>query len=183
MYPVEIVGPRLKIRDFVASDLQDMFDYANDEETARFMTFSVPQSPEDTRPFLEASMAEAKEEPRTQYEMGIEMSGRIVGACGLRLKKRKPWEAEMGYILRRDLWGRGLMTEAVNLLLDFGFGELELHRICATHDPDNLASKRVMEKVGMQYEGRHREDMRTNKGEWRDSELRSILATDRRPEN
>jgi [ribosomal protein S5]-alanine N-acetyltransferase len=180
MYPVELSGERVKVRDFVASDLQSIFEYASDEETARFMTFTAATSPQDSRPFLEAAMAFAKADPRAQYDMGIELDGVIVGGCSLRVDHRRSYEAEMGYVLKRELWGRGLMSEVVNLLFDFGFGELDLHRISAFHDPDNAASRRVMEKAGMQYEGVLRENLRNNRGEWRDSELRSILVTDRR---
>src|SRR5207248_1777762 len=63
--------------------------------------------------------------------------------------------AELGYMLGRDSWGRGIAAEAARLLLDFAFGELGLHRVFAVVDEDNPASIRVVEKLGLRREARH----------------------------
>lgn len=70
-----------------------------------------------------------------------------------------------------------MATEAARLLIDFGFKELHLHRIYATCDPRNIASYKVMEKLGLTFEGRMRENLLIKDG-WRDSLLYSILETD-----
>ena len=88
---------------------------------------------------------------------------------------------DVGYGLRADRWGRGLTTEAVRMLIGFGFEQLELHRIAAVCDPGNVGSRRVMEKVGMQAEGRLREDM-LSQGRWRDSLAYAILEDEWRAE-
>ena len=69
--------------------------------------------------------------------------------------------ADVGYGLRVDRWGQGLTDRAVRLVIGFGFEQLGLHRIVAVCDPNNVGSRRVMEKVGMQPEGRLRQDMRS----------------------
>ena len=69
---------------------------------------------------------------------------------------------------------RGWATEAAGLLLRFGFNDLRLHRIAATCDPRNVASARVLEKIGMLYEGRLREALLIRDG-WRDSSVYAIL--------
>jgi [ribosomal protein S5]-alanine N-acetyltransferase len=65
--------------------------------------------------------------------------------------------AELGYVLSREHWGKGLMPEAVRAVIRFGFGRMELNRIQARCVAENTASARVMEKAGMTYEGTLRE--------------------------
>jgi RimJ/RimL family protein N-acetyltransferase len=74
------------------------------------------------------------------------------------------------------LWGQGLVTEACALVVDFGFHRLGLHRIWADHPPDNLASERILEKLGFQREGVARGSMYSNsRGEWCDMVVWAIL--------
>jgi RimJ/RimL family protein N-acetyltransferase len=82
--------------------------------------------------------------------------------------------AEIGYGINSDFQGLGYMTEAVQAVLNFGFGELALHRIWATTDVENVASCRVLEKVGMVQEGLLRQD-KLVRGQWRDSFLYAVL--------
>jgi [ribosomal protein S5]-alanine N-acetyltransferase len=77
--------------------------------------------------------------------------------------------------LRRDRWGYGYATEAMQAMLQFGFQSLGLHRISDFCDPENQASIRVMEKVGMRREG-HLVQNHYTKGRWWDSVVYAILA-------
>ena len=85
--------------------------------------------------------------------------------------------AEVGYSLARGLWNRGLMTEALRAVIDFGFRGLNLNRIEAQHESENPASGAVMRKCGMQREGTLRQRL-MNKGRFVDVELYSILRCD-----
>ena len=76
----------------------------------------------------------------------------LLGAIGLTIA-RADQRAEMGYWLGVPFWGQGYTTEAATALLRYGFTELGLHRIMATHIARNPASGRVMQKIGMRYEG------------------------------
>jgi ribosomal-protein-alanine N-acetyltransferase len=80
-------------------------------------------------------------------------SGEVVGHCGLQHLDEGP-EIEVGWALLPSRWGRGYATEAARAALAYGFGELGLHEIVAVTRPDNLRSQRVMQKLGMTYEGR-----------------------------
>jgi RimJ/RimL family protein N-acetyltransferase len=85
---------------------------------------------------------------------------------------------DIGYTIRQEWWGHGLATEAVGCLVKFGFGPLRLHRIEATHHPDNPASGRVLIHAGFQREGVVRHHMYVQ-GAWRDSVLYGLLEGDR----
>lgn len=79
------------------------------------------------------------------------IKNKIIGRCGLCFLDNTP-EVELGYLLDRAYWDQGLATEASKASLRFGFAELKLEKIVAIAHPENIASRWVMEKVGMKYE-------------------------------
>jgi len=101
----------------------------------------------------------------------------VIGSVGLHPNDEANRTMETGYCLRRDAWGRGFAVEAARALVDAAFGQLGVHRVIATCDARNLASARVMEKVGKRREGHFRRD-REIKGCWRDTLLYAVLADD-----
>ncbi len=80
-------------------------------------------------------------------------SGDVIGDCGLFPLENKGPEVELGYDFRRDCWGKGYATEAARACLDYGFNELKLDYIIAVVFPENIASRRVLEKCGMTQRG------------------------------
>lgn len=103
----------------------------------------------------------------------------LVGTISLRLEPRHR-RAELGYWIGLPFWGRGYATEAGTAILAYGFGALALNRIHATHLVRNPASGRVMEKLGMQCEGIHRQHVWKD-GQFEDLARYAILCTDPRP--
>jgi RimJ/RimL family protein N-acetyltransferase len=168
--------PRLLLRDFVEADWKAVHDYASDAEVVRDMIWG-PNTEAQTREFIGITLEQQRRRPREQYGLAIEFEATLVGACRLEVQDGGKKEADLGYVLNRAYWKRGIATEAARGLLKFGFGELKLHRIWATCDPENAASIRVLEKIGMQREGRMREHQLI-KGRWRDSLLFAILDRD-----
>jgi ribosomal-protein-alanine N-acetyltransferase len=170
-----ITTPRLALRDFLEDDWSAVHDYAADLDVVRYMPWG-PNSEEETRAFVERAIAAASAEPRTSFEFAVTLAdtGRLIGGCGIRIASRSHRSADMGYCLRKDAWGRGYATEAAAAVLGFGFDVLNSHRVFATCDTENLASARVLEKLGMRREAHFREDTRL-RGRWRDSYLYAVL--------
>lgn len=77
----------------------------------------------------------------------------LIGWCGLDHLDRTRSNPVLFYLLKADYWGKGLATEAARAVLGYGFGELDLDRIDGAAALENIASKRVMEKIGMRYSG------------------------------
>jgi ribosomal-protein-alanine N-acetyltransferase len=77
----------------------------------------------------------------------------FIGWCGLDHTNKKDADPALFYLLKSDYWGRGLATEAARAILDYAFGHLKLASIHGGAAPENLASKRVMEKINMKYMG------------------------------
>jgi len=165
---------RLILRELDLDDFEAVHAYASDPEAVRYMTWG-PNTEQETLDFLEGARASAAEEPRTGYELAVvtKADGRLVGCIGLHLRSDES-TAMLGYCLHPDAWGQGYATEAARGVLGLGFDVLLLHRVWAGCDPDNIASARVLQKVGMSLEGRLREDLRI-RGVYRDTLVFGIL--------
>jgi [ribosomal protein S5]-alanine N-acetyltransferase len=165
---------RLILRKMVLNDAEAVFAYASSSEVSRYTLWETHRSIEDSRAFLE--FATQKYENGGEPDWGIVYRGNgcLVGACGLVNWEAEHARAEVGFVLSREYWGRGLMPEAVRAILRFGFERMNLNRIEARCIAENAASARVMEKAGMVYEGtlRQREYI---KGAYRDIKLYAIL--------
>jgi RimJ/RimL family protein N-acetyltransferase len=173
--PQPLIGRRVVLRELVTSDWEGIHSYARLPEACRYQTWG-PNTEDQTRSFCAQQIAAASEEPRTLYAVAITTTSddAIKGVAALNVRSFDYGQGEISYILHPDIWGQGYATEAALLLLQFGFSELQMHRIYATCDPRNVASTRVLEKLGMTYEGHMRETMHIRDG-WRDSLLYSIL--------
>lgn len=146
---------RLVLRPWKAtSDAPGVYAYASLEEATRYMLFDTHRSTADTHEFL----ARAATSPERGYAITLRGDDTPIGGCGINPTSAH-WRAEIGYILHPDHWGTGLATEAAERLIQHGFEDLGLNRIYARADTRNQASRRVMEKAGMTYEGTLREDL------------------------
>jgi RimJ/RimL family protein N-acetyltransferase len=150
-----------------------------DAEAVRYVPLG-PLDPAGAVDYVEQLIAEAKRTPRDGYTLAVveRATGVVVGSAALGIDSRAHRRAELGYILRRDRWGRGYATEAAGLLVDFAFDRLGMNRVWAVCDPENPGSTRVLEKCGLMCEGRLRQDLLVH-GLWRDSLLYSVIAADR----
>jgi ribosomal-protein-alanine N-acetyltransferase len=173
-FPIET--ERLLLREFRADDENSIHAYASDPEVVRLMIWG-PNSPEQTQAFLRTVLQAQEQWPRPFVELAIQLKGegRMIGSIGLRVKDERNRAADIGYVLAREDWGRGYMTEAARAILEVAFRQLDLHRVWATCDPRNHASYRVMEKLGMRREAHFRNHV-MERGEWRDSYLYAVLA-------
>ena len=175
VFPVALGGSRVRLREVTTDDLDATWRWASEEAFFRYLPIAQPTRDEEVA-WLESVIAESHGSPRRQYQLGVELieTDDLVGMVRLGLDSALHRSASLGYGLRSDQWGRGLRTEAAALIIDFGCEALGLHRIWATHHPENLASRRVLDKLGFQEEGRRRDD-RYIQGRWCDSVVCSVL--------
>ncbi|GAB6876810.1 GNAT family N-acetyltransferase [Thermaerobacter litoralis] len=166
--------PRLILRPLTLDDVDDVYAYASDPEVARYTTWEAHRSLEDSRTFVEAVVRAYRDDRNAPWAMVLRETGRVIGTVDFVAWAPQHARAELGYAMGRAYWGRGLMTEAVRTLIDYGFSRMGLNRIEARCIPENRASARVMEKAGMRYEGLLREVM-FSKGRFVDLCLYAIL--------
>ena len=175
---MELRTERLILREYQAADFDAVHAFASDPEVATFVDWG-PNEPDDTKAFLDACTADQAAQPRPRYTLAVtESGGAPFGSVGL--ETHGAHHADMGYVIAREQWGQGFASEAAAAILRFGFGVLGLHRIQATCRPENLASVRVLEKIGMIREG-YLHDHLLIRGRWRDSLLYASIAAPRTP--
>ena len=146
---------RLILREFSPDDFDGVHEYASDPENVKHMVFG-PNTPEDTRDYLERQCAEEREAvPRMHYNIALEEASlkKVIGGISIHLNWRRD-DGILGVILNKRHTGRGYTTEALGGVLAFAFGELGLHRVHAVVDVENAAMIHIFGKVGMRNEGR-----------------------------
>lgn len=151
-YP-QLTTPRLLLRAFTEADIPSLITLAGDYEVARHtLNIPHPYTEADARHWLHITQQARTQQSAFPFALVLRATGEFVGGMGLMLEPRFD-RAEVGYWLGQPYWGRGLATEALAAVLRFGFEELRLNKIYATHHTDNPASGRVMQKNGMLKEG------------------------------
>jgi [ribosomal protein S5]-alanine N-acetyltransferase len=168
---------RLLLRKITLNDAQDMFEYASDPQVSEYTTWSTHASIEDTKYFLKSLIKMYKRRELVDWGIEHKADRKFIGTCGYVEWSMTHSRAEIGYALSSKYWNQGYMSEAVNAIMEFGFREMVLNRIEAKCKVNNIASARVMEKLGMQLEGILRQQLFV-KGRYWDLKLYSILRDD-----
>jgi RimJ/RimL family protein N-acetyltransferase len=147
-----IITERLIIRDMQMNDLDSIHRYASDFIHVKYMTWG-PNTMEETMRFLVEAIEKNTMEKRKNYDLAIvnNLDQTMMGGIGIYLNDDMD-QGMMGWILHKDYWNQGYVTEAAKALMDYAFHHLNLRRIYATCDAENIASWRVMEKLGMRKE-------------------------------
>jgi len=168
--PPTLETERLRIRPYSEADIPELLPLVGERAmAATTLRIAHPYMEQDARSFLEL----AKEPDKLWLAITLRSNGQQIGGIGLRIEEQHQ-HAELGYWLGVPYWGRGYATEASREVLRYGFGELRLHRIFATHFKHNPASGRSLQKIGMRYEGCRCEHLLTW-GEFVDSEMYGVL--------
>lgn len=150
--------PRLILRALTQADAPDLFAYASDAAVARTTTWAPHATLEDTRAFIRFARNHYAAGEPGPWGITTRADGLVIGTVGLAPAAHHR-RAELGYALARSHWGSGLATEAAAAVLRYAFEPLDLRRVMARCRVDNAASERVMQKLGMTYEGTLREHM------------------------
>jgi RimJ/RimL family protein N-acetyltransferase len=172
---MNLTTERLILRDFVESDWEAVWTYQQDSLYLRYNAWTE-RTPEAVRAFVQMFLDHQKQDPRVKFQFAITLksTGQLIGNCGVRRNSAEAYEGDMGYELDPNYWGKGYATEAARAVLHFGFSNMGLHRICASCIAENTGSAHVLEKLGMQQEGRLREN-EYFKDRWWDTLLYAIL--------
>ncbi len=155
----ELTTPRLTLRRMMVADTNDMYEYASRQDVTKYLTWYPHPDREYTREYLQYLGKRYAAGMFYDWAVIYEPECKMVGTCGFTAFHCANDCAEVGYVLNPAYWGKGIATEALTRVLRFAFEELELNRVEARFMEDNQRSRRVMEKVGMRFEGVMREAM------------------------
>lgn len=176
---MNLVTERLHLRPLSEADIEDIHLLNSTEGVARFNTIGIPGELKDTRKLLQPYFEEVGKEVRHRYSWVIQYgkTEEFMGEIGMNLAPQRYKMGKMYYNLLPEYWGKGYATEAVRTVLKFGFTALKLHRMEAGCAVGNIASIRVLEKVGMQMEAQRRKVLPLQQG-WSDNYEFAILERD-----
>lgn len=173
-YPIET--PRLYLRPFTDDDLDDIFEYTSREDVTRYLPWDVRTRQQTQEVLRDKKQRTSLEALNDIYNLAVILkeNGKLIGELLLFLRSVEFRQGELGYVFNPNYHGRGYATEAAQVMLQLGFETFNFHRIYARCDPRNIASWKLMERLGMRREAHfiHNEIF---KGEWGDELNYAIL--------
>ncbi len=170
---------RLTLREVSLADLNAIHEMLSLPETDQFNTLGIPQTTDVTAELVMGWLEENRKPERKSYVFSIEITGKhqFIGLIALYIGKPRYKKGEVWFKVHSSYWNKGYTTEALQQILQFSFRELNLHRLEAGCAVENIASKRVLEKVGMIQEGLLRKNLPI-RGQWVDNYKFAMLETD-----
>ncbi len=165
---------RLILRKVTIEDIQDMYLYGSDEEVSKYVTWNTHETISDTKGFVEFVLNKYENKQVSPWGIECKENGKFIGTIEFVWWQPNNKTAEIGYVISKDYWGKGLTSEVAKEIIKFGFEKMNLVRIQARCDVENIGSARVMEKAGMSFEGIIRKGIFV-KGMHRDLKMYSIL--------
>lgn len=161
-----IETPRLILRRFTMDDTQAMYEnWASDPEVTRYLTWPTHNSPEVSAMVLKNWVENYESEDYYLWAIVQKASGNApIGSISADPRNNKAETVHIGYCIGKQWWHQGIMSEALQAVIDFLFDEVGAQRIDARHDTNNPNSGAVMRKCGMKYEGTLRRSDWNNQG-------------------
>jgi RimJ/RimL family protein N-acetyltransferase len=164
--------PRLRLRRFEESDVDDIWPVVSNPDFPKMMSWAAHTDRNETLGYVRAVHKSLEQNAGVVW--AIEHEQRVIGSIGLEsmVFARHAWRvdrAELGFWLAPEHWNKGLMTEAADAAVRCGFQTIGLHKVTVGCIADNVASRRVIEKLGFRYVGRLEDDV------WRDGKWHSHL--------
>ena len=150
-FPI-IKTKRLLLRQFIASDLENVYKGLSDPEIIKYYGVSY-KTLEDTKAQMQFFVDLEKEGTGIWWAVCSLDNKTFYGAGGLNSLNKVHKKAEIGFWLLTEFWGQGIMTEVMPIICNYGFDNLELHRIEGLVETDNLNCKNVMKKLDFKLEG------------------------------
>ncbi len=165
---------RLVLRMFKPSDIDDMWEWCTDPDVGPNAGWPVHKTREFTIQMLTHFIVKGE-----VYAIYHKASDKVIGSIGAHKRNSgNEYDVEVGYVLNKNFWSKGYMTEAAKALITFLFEETDIFRISISHFSINDRSRRVIEKIGFKYEGTRRKARITPNGVICDSVIYGMLKED-----
>ena len=146
-----VTTERLVLRKIRMQDINDVYDYGSDPEVSKFLLWYPHPDHAYTRTYLRQLMHRYKR--GEFYDWGVVINNKMIGTCGFTSFDLANNSAEIGYVLNRRFWNKGIGYEAASMVVRFGFEVLKLNRIEVRYIAENRASEALAIKLGFKTEG------------------------------
>ncbi|MEW6208040.1 MAG: GNAT family N-acetyltransferase [Acidobacteriota bacterium] len=141
---------RLRVRELRESDFDDLYAIVGDARVMRYVGDLNPYTGDQTRQAIENSQESYRQRGFGAWAIISKQSAQLIGMGGIEISPFRDMP-EVSYLFAPPCWGQGLATEFARAAIDYGFHQCGLREIGASFDPENKASMRVAEKVGMRF--------------------------------
>lgn len=168
---------RLRLTFITENDYERIHALHSIPEVDRYNTLGIPVSLEETIKLMEPHVADNRTRRNYCFGVYLQLNNTFIGLLGIKMGRSKYQSAEIWFKFNPAVWGEGYATETVTIALKICFNRLNLHRVEAGCAVDNVASYKVMEKVGMKREGQRRQTLPLESG-WSDNYEYAILASE-----
>lgn len=154
MSKMYIQTERLVLRNFIDSDLEPFLEYRNDPAVAKYQGWGIPYPREKAEAFVSSMKERAalKQDGWIQYAIVLKDTDELIGDLGCYIKKEDIRQARIGFTIAAKHWRKGYVSEVIPYLLEYLFEDMDIHRVVADCDVDNVASYRTLEKLGFRRE-------------------------------
>jgi [ribosomal protein S5]-alanine N-acetyltransferase len=165
---------RLNLRSMCAEDAEDIFFLRSDKEMLQFLDRDPARSIDEARQWIRTINEGIDGNQSIAWAIALKNEPRLIGTITFWNIEKEHYRAEIGYGLHTQFQGRGLMQEAMTVVLDYGFNTMKLHSVEANVNPNNTRSIQLLEKNGFVREAYHRENYYYN-GHFLDSAIYSLI--------
>lgn len=171
--PPRFETKRLLLRRIETGDCEDMFEYSADFDVTKYLTWKPHESSAETKNYIKD--VQKKYENGKFFDWGLvyRPNGKFIGTCGFTSVNLIKNSCEVGYVLSKNYWGMGLISEALECVMDYAFGYFGFYKVEARFIDGNENSKKVMLKAGMTFEKTER-DLLHVRGEYKTVHTYSI---------
>ncbi len=159
LLPIErIETNRLYLRKLTFEDIPLYYArLSSSHQVPKYMLWSTHEKIEQTIDYVETSIEKYATNKYYKWAIALKQTNELIGIIELLRFNEKEESCSFAYMLAEEFWNKGYMTEALQAALHFAFMKLEVKEVISDHFSENLASRKVMQKVGMQYIGRQEE--------------------------
>ncbi|WP_456287964.1 GNAT family N-acetyltransferase [Paenibacillus sp. AK002] len=144
---------RLVLRQIIPEDARDIFHYFSMDTVTKFYDVESFTHIEQADELIRRWNHRFENNQAIRWGIALRSESRVIGTCGYHGWMKHHYKAEIGYELAPEYWRQGYMTEAIQKIMEFGFNHLGLNRIEAFVEPENTASRKLLEKLGLNEEG------------------------------
>ncbi|MFC3355546.1 MULTISPECIES: GNAT family N-acetyltransferase [Sphingobacterium] len=149
---------RLTLRRADATDIPQLYRLRSDEQIMKYIPRPVATSPDEIAEFLRLTDEKIASNKMINWKISIKGDPTLIGTIGFYYIKPEHYRAEIGYMLLPEFQGKGYVSEAIAAVVNYGFEAMGLHSIEALVDPENIASRAVLEKCGFVREAYFKEN-------------------------
>ncbi len=168
---------QLLLSQLAEQHLHDLHALRTHPEVMRYLQRPIPKSLEDTLENININQQLVQKQEGIAWAIAKKNEKKLIGVIGFWRIKKEHYRPEIGYLLLPEFWGKGIMSEAIQVTLKFAFEQMNAHTVEADINPENNASAKILIRNGFKKEAAFKENI-FFEGSFYDSEVYSLLKSD-----